>query len=427
MKMNVLISISMLALGVAVSRAADWPQYRGPNHDGVSSERIAKWPAAGPQVLWKATTTDGFSSFSVSGGKAFTIVARQVEGAPREVCVAFDANNGKELWAAPTGIAKYDHGGDSGTPDNQGGDGPRSTPSVDGDRVYVFSAQLRLVCIDANTGKEVWTKDLIKEYNGRTISWQSAASPLVDGEAVFVAGGGPGEALLAFNKKDGSVVWKSEDDRMTHATPVAATILGQRQIIFFTQSGLVSVAPPTGKVLWRYKFPYKTSAAASPVVAGDIVYCAAGYDVGAGAAKITRTSDALTATELWRSPGNKPVANHWSTPVYYDGHLYGVFTVRGFGQGPMKCVELTTGKVLWEKEGFGPGNVVLAGNQVLALSDAGELVLVETNPKAFTEVARAKVLDGKCWSTPAVSGARIYARSTKEGVCLDVSGKLAKK
>src|ERR1043165_5259196 len=103
MKMNVLISISMLALGVVVSRAADWPQYRGPNHDGVSPEHIAKWPAAGPQVLWKAPTTDGFSSFSVSGGKAFTIVARQVEGAPREVCVAFDANTGKELWAAPTG------------------------------------------------------------------------------------------------------------------------------------------------------------------------------------------------------------------------------------------------------------------------------------------------------------------------------------
>ena len=425
MKKNLSLSI---AIGLCVSaRPAAWPQYRGPNHDGVSAETIAKWPAAGPPVLWKAPTTGGFSSFSVSGGKAFTVVARQVDGAPREVCVAFDANNGKELWAAPTGIAKYDRGGDSGASDNQGGDGPRSTPSVDGDRVFVFSSQLRLVCLDANTGKEVWSKDLIKEHNGRNIGWQSAASPLIDSDSIFVAGGGPGESLLAFNKNDGKIVWKSEDEKMTHATPVATTILDERQIIFFTQSGLVSVAPQTGTVLWRYKFPYQTSAAASPVVGGDVVYCAAGYDVGAGAVRITRAGDTFTATELWRSPGKKPVANHWSTPVYYDGYLYGIFTVRGFGQGPMKCVELATGKVLWEKDGFGPGNVILAGNRILALSDAGELVLVETNPQAYSEVARAKILTGKCWSTPAVSDARVYIRSTKEGACVDVSGGMAQR
>ena len=411
----------------SVSHAADWPQFRGPNLDSTSPEKLLtkKWPANGPRILWKTPLTDGFSSFTVSGGKAFTLVQREVEGAKREVCVALDANTGKELWAVPFGMVKTGDGGQSGASDNAGGDGPRSTPTVNEGRVYVMSAKLILSCLDAGTGKVVWQKDLLKEHAGRNISWENAASPVIDGNLVFVAGGGAGQSLLAFNKKDGAVVWKVEDEKMTHSTPVVANILGTRQVIFFAQSGLVSVSPQNGSVLWRHPFPYKVSTAMTPIVYGDMVYCSAGYGVGAGACKITKTGNSFTATELWRKANELP--NHWSTPVMKDGYLYGMFQFKDYVKGPLKCVELATGKEIWSQPGFGPGGTILVDGHVLALGDAGQLVLVEATPKAYTEVARAKVLDGKCWSTPVISNGRIYARSTKEGVCLDVSGKSAQR
>jgi outer membrane protein assembly factor BamB len=400
--------------------AADWPQYAGPHANRSTAEKIQKvFPAAGPKTIWRVPTSDGFSSFAVSGGKAFTQLMRNFEGAPRETVAAFDANTGKELWAAPLGIIKLGDGGQSGTADNQGGDGPRSTPSVDGNRVYVVSAKLLVSCFDATTGKVIWSHDLNKEHAGRNISWQNAASPLLEGNLVFVGGGGPGESLLAFDKATGKVAWKAYDEKITHATPTAATILGQRQVIFFTQSGLVSVNPTDGKLLWKHPFKYQTSTAASPVVGEDIVYCAAGYGVGATAVKISKEGSAFKATELWLSKGNQPVANHWSTPVYFKGHLYGMFSFKEYGSGPLKCVELATGKVKWTQPNFGAGQVVLAGDTVLALSDKGELVTVETNPNAYKEISRAKVVSGKCWSTPTVANGRIYVRSTKEGVCLE--------
>jgi outer membrane protein assembly factor BamB len=225
------------------------------------------------------------------------------------------------------------------------------------------------------------------------------------------------------NPADGSVVWKAFDETITHATPVAATILGQRQIIFFLHSGLLSIEPKTGKELWRYAFPFKVSTAASPVVFNDIVYCSAGYDVGAGAVKLSKDAFNWSAQQIYRKPTNKPLANHWSTPVCKDGCLYGLFQFKEFGTGPMKCVDISTGTVKWEKAGFGPGQVILAGDQVLALSDAGDLVLIAADPAAYHELARAHVLEGKCWTTPILSNGRIYARSTKEAVCLDVSGR----
>jgi outer membrane protein assembly factor BamB len=241
-----------------------------------------------------------------------------------------------------------------------------------------------------------------------------------------MAGGGPGQALLALNKNTGATVWKTQDDKMTHSTPVVGSVLGTKQVIFFTQEGLVSVAPANGAVLWRYSFPFNISTAISPVICGnDIVYCSAGYGVGAGAVKITKSGNTFTAKEIYRVTGDKALANHWSTPVYKDGFLYGMFQFKEYGTGPVKCVEAATGKIMWEQPGFGPGNVTVADGKIVALSDAGELVVIAANPKAYTELSRAKILAGKCWSTPVFSGGRVYARSTKEGVCLDVSAKSA--
>ncbi|MBL9167586.1 MAG: PQQ-binding-like beta-propeller repeat protein [Verrucomicrobiales bacterium] len=411
----------------AVAEPSDWPQYRGRHLDGSTTEKISKsWPSSGLRAVWKTPLNSGFSSFTTGGGKAYTLVTKSVEGVNRETLVALDADSGKEAWSYPLEVSKYDGGGDSGTSDNKGGDGPRSTPSYVDGKVYAISLKLKLVCLDASSGKLVWARSLTEQHGGSNIRWQNAASPVVDGDLVFLAGGGAGQALLGLNRLTGDVVWKGQDDLMTHATPVVTEIAGDRQVIFFTQSGLVSVVPSTGKVLWRHKFPFSVSTAASPVVSGDIVYCSAGYGVGSSAVRVKKAGDTWSATELWRLTGNK-ICNHWSTPVLYGKHLYGMFSFKEYGSGPMKCVEIETGKEVWAQAGFGPGNLILVDGALLALSDAGDLVLVKPDPSGYSELARTKAVEGKCWSTPVVSHGKILVRSTKEGAAFSVGASLSRK
>ena len=417
--------LALIVSACAVS-AADWTQYRGPASDGKSAEKLATKLPDTPQARWKTSTANGFSSFTVAGSRAFTVVMREVEGVKQEVVIALNVETGKELWAAALNPGKYDGGGDSGTPQNSGGDGPRSTPVVDGNRVYVLSADLLLACFNLESGKEIWKRDILKQHAGQNISWKNAASPLIEGEFVLVAGGGEKQALLGLNKLDGNVVWKGESDRMTHATPIATTLHGVRQVIFYTQKGLVAVQPTDGKVLWRHTVRYNVSTAASPVVTGNIVYCSAGYGVGATAVEVSKTGDKFTAQELWKITGNK-LANHWSTPVEKDGYLYGMFQFKEYGEGPLKCVELRTGKEMWSQRGFGPGNVILVGGQLVVLGDAGQLVIVDPSPEKYNEKARFQALTGKCWSTPAFANGTLYVRSTREGAAYDLSQKLTSK
>lgn len=405
----------LLTLATSFLHAADWPQYRGPQQTGISAESfdLARF-TAGPKVLWKVPTETGFSSFAVGGGKVYTQVVREIGGEPREICLALDAATGKESWVCDIGLGKgYSGGGE--------GDGPRSTPTVVDGRVYLINPNIEVFCVDAQTGKKIWSHDVMKLNSGRNIGWRSAASAVVDGNLVFVGGGGPGQSLLALNKDTGEVVWKGQDETITHGTPTVATILGRRQVVFFMKSGLVSVAAQDGSLLWKFPFNFKVSTAISPVVSGDIAYCSAGYGVGGGACRIVKEGDGFKAEELWKIPGDKLVANHWSTPIAKDGYLYGMFCFKVFKTGPMKCVELATGKIMWEQKGFGQGNVILAGDKLLALSDYGDLVVIQATPKGYQELARTQAVAGKCWSTPAFADGRIYVRSTKEGACLDVA------
>ncbi len=402
-----------IAFCSALSLMADeWPQYRGPSADGKSGDAIGdlNWSDKGPAVVWKTPTPLGFSSFAIADGKAFTLVVQD----EKQTCVAMDADSGKEIWAF--GLSKSDYGrggGGAGARGNKGGDGPRSTPTIDGDRVYVYDGQMKLVCLDAAKGTEVWQRDVVNEFSGRNIKWANATSPVIDGDLLFVAGGGPGESLIAFNKADGKVVWKTGDELMTHANPVLTTIKEKKQLIYFLQSGLVAVDPATGAEVWRTKFPFSVSTAASPVVDGDLIFCSAGYGVGAG---LFRIGDGMKVDEVWRKPNR--LVNHWSTPVVHNGHLYGMFSFKQYGKGPLQCIELATGEVKWNEPGFGPGNCIIVGDKVVALSDSGELVVAAADPAEYKELARAKVLEGKCWSTPAYSDGRIYVRSTIEGACL---------
>ncbi|MGO9110035.1 MAG: PQQ-binding-like beta-propeller repeat protein [Thermoguttaceae bacterium] len=392
--------------------------YRGSNQDGVSPEKVdIQWNGNSPKVLWRTPTNTGFSSFAVSDGKVLTQVVREIKGKSREICLALDAATGKELWFADIAKGEGYSGGDTAG----GGDGPRSTPTVSEGKVYLLTPDLVTHCLDADTGRLIWKRDLMKQNHGRDIQWHSAASVAIDGNLLFIAGGGPGESLLGLNKNTGAIVWKTGDERMTYSTPVVTTIHDQRQVIFFTQSGLVSVDTKNGKLLWKFPFPFKVATAISPVVSDDIVFVSAGYSVGSAACRIGKQDGRFTATKLWSHSGNEPVANHWSTPVCKDGYLYGMFGYRAFKTGPMKCVEIATGKVKWSHPGFGQGNVILVGNRLVAMAEDGNLVIVEAAPDAYKEIARTKAFDDKCWTTPAFADGKIYVRSISHGMCFDVS------
>lgn len=402
-----------------VPTSPEWPAFRGLNLGHAQALPNTDASKITLTKLWKIETPTGFSSFSIAGDKAYTIVKRDVDGNPTEVLVALDAASGKEAWAAPLTIMnKYDGGGDAGTPDNKGGDGPRSTPTVNDGLVYAIDANLGVYAFDAASGKPVWKRDVMKDNAGVQIKWQNAASPVIDGGILLMCGGGPGQALLGLNKKTGDVVWKGEDDKMTHATPVLADIHGVHQCVFFTQTGLVAVDPQKGTVLWRAEFPYKVSTAASPVVFEDIVYCSAGYGVGAGAFKISKNGSTFAAAPLWRRENE--CFNHWSTPVLKDGHLYGMFSFKEYGSGPVACVDIRTGKDMWKQEGFGPGQVILSGDTVIALSDKGEVVFLKADPSGYKELKREDLLDGKVWSYPSLAHNRLFARSTVEGGCWEL-------
>jgi len=394
--------------------AEDWSQYRGPAGDGKSSESIGdlNWRDAGPREVWKVPVSEGFSSFAVAGGRAFTIVKRD----SIETLVALDAETGRERWTAKLGASEYGHdGGNSGAPGNRGGDGPRSTPSVDENHVYVYDSHMVLSCFDATTGQVKWQHDIPNDFAGRNMKWLNATSPLLDGDRVYVGGGGPNQAFIAFNRETGDLIWKSGDEMITHATPHVTTVDGKKQVIFFTQSGLVSVDASTGQEIWRGEFPFSVSTAASPVSEGNQVYCSAGYGVGAGLFQINGSP---RAEEVWFK--SNELMNHWSTPVVHDGHLYGIFEFKKYGKAPLQCVELATGEIKWSERGFGPGNCIKVGDKLVVLSDAGEVAVVEARSDAYRELGRAKVIDGKCWSTPAFSDGRLYIRSTQQAACLEL-------
>jgi hypothetical protein len=411
------------------ARAADWPEFRGPNHDGTTHDEKIAWPRGGPRQLFKVPVGEGFGAVAVAAGKVFLTA----EGGGQEALLALNANTGDALWHHVIGRSIYE---------SSGGNGPRTTPATDGKVVVACGTYFNLVCCDASTGKPLWSHDLAKEFKGQTNTsaikeWGNAASPLIDGNLVIVYGGGPGETFLAFDKTTGNLAWKTGNEKITQASPTIATIHGVRQAIFFCQSGLVSLELTSGRELWRFGFKFSVSTASTPVVGGkqnDVVYCSAGYGVGAAAARITRDGDRFTATQLWRNTDPDKLVNHWTSCVHRDGCLYGIFGFKKFGNAPLKCVEIETGKILWEKPGFGPGGTILAGSDTLVVQgDRGQVAFAKATPEGYQPTGGADLLPGgKCWNAAIVANGKLYARSTKQNgtnkeqgylICLDVSAK----
>jgi len=431
----------VLCLVSWAARGGDWPQYRGPTHDGISADRIrTQWDTNRPGfVAWRnLSLTNGFSSFAISQGRAFTLISRNLSGL-KEVCVAVDARGGTNLWATVVGNAPWDptstsNGGEGSPPNYVQGDGPRTTPSVKDGRVFALSGRLSLVCMNATNGSVIWSNNLVARYGAsEPNSWQNGASPRLDDDLIFVNlnTASSGLTLRAFRTSDGAPAWSSQDENSTQATPVVATIHGVRQVLFATPTGIVSLNRSTGALLWKYPYPfysYPTAMGASPVVYSNIVFCAAGYGRGSAAATISEAGGVWTATQLWyKTSPALAYRSIWMTPVCRDGYLYGQAGDKNYVTSPLNCIELATGNRMWFTNNFGQGGTILVNGNVLTLTEHGQLVLSQPNPTAYTELARFQAFEftgaspGKCWNSPAVADGRIYARSTRGGLCVDVS------
>lgn len=399
--------------------SGEWTHYRGSTHDGVYRGPFrTDWNITPPRLLWRKPAQPALSSFTVDAGRAFTQARRTVGGEDREFAIALDAATGRELWSANLDLADYPDGGVGSD------DGPRSTPVVSGDRVFVFTSRLRLYALDAATGRVLWLRDFHAEFNATIISWQNAASPLVVGDLVLVnANTGPNR-ITAVRASDGTTAWRRHDDRMTQATPVLATLAGVPQAIFYTQTGLVSVRPETGDLLWRFAMPYSTSTAASPVVEGDLVYASAAYSSGSGVARIAATppgSSTLSATQLWKRRSFN--MNHWATGIAHEGHLY---SIAGQDSTSLRCIRLDRDEERWRTSIIGGGEVgygsiVKAGDTLLVLAESGEAVLVRPNPAVYEELQRFQAVTGKTWNSPALSDGVLYVRSTTEMAAWEIA------
>ncbi len=415
--------LTALAL-LAPEGRGEWTHYRGPSHDGTYAAPIrTNWTAQPPKLVWRRTVEPALSSITLRDGRLFTQARRRVGGADREFAVALEAATGRELWAVNLDLADYPNGGVGND------DGPRSTPVLDGDRVYVFTSYLKLYCLEAATGREIWKRDFPAELGSNVIEWQNAASPVIVGDLLFVNGNGSPNRLMAIRKSDGTTAWRKHDERMTQASPVAATIAGVPQVVFFTQAGLTGVRPETGDALWRLSLPYSTSTAASPVVCGNAVYGSAAYTSGSGAVRLSANGASVAAAQLWKKRNTH--MNHWATPVHHDGYVYGVF---GQSLNTLRCINVNHGAEAalhgteaWRAASVGRsgdvgyGSVLIVNGHLFVLTESGEAILARLDPANYHEIDRFQAVRGKTWNNPAWSEGLLYARSTTEIAVWDLA------
>ena len=384
-------------------KATDWPQWRGSHHDGISRETnlLTRWPQQGLDVLWKkATSGPGYSGLSVVGDRLFTLM----QDGDSEAVVCLDTETGEERWRFRY-LARFA---------SDQGSGPRSTPTVDGDRVYAVGATGILHCLSSATGEKIWRRDLIGELDGRIPEWGVSFSPLVDGDLVFAHPGGASDgSLAAFDKYTGELRWKSLDDRPGYGSPIMTSAGGVRQVLFFTGEALVSVAPDSGRLYWRYPWPTMMDCnVATPIPAGDDIFISSGYGHGCALLKVApQDSGALDVDLVYK---HNRMRNHFSTSVLYEGHLY------GFDETRLICMQLSTGKVLWQARGFRKGSLVVADGNLIILGENGKLALAEATPAAYREKASFRISRNRCWTVPTLAGGKLYVRDQKQIMCFDL-------
>ncbi|MSO52969.1 MAG: alcohol dehydrogenase [Acidobacterium sp.] len=398
--------MAVLAVASVTVVAQDWPQILGPGRNGIYTGPpiVASFPGTGPPLLWKRNIGAGFAGPAVMAGKL--VLFHRVNN--RETVEAMDAATGKTAWTFDYATSYRDDFGFD--------EGPRAVPVISGGRVFTHGADGWLHGLDFATGKKLWAVDTRRVFDAPKGYFGVATSPLVDGERVMVNVGGKTGGVVAFDVATGKTVWTSTSDEASYSAPVIAEIAGQHTAVFFTRTGLVALDPSNGNVRYQYRWRARMAAsvnAAAPVVVKNQIFLSASYGTGAVLLQVANNA----VTPLWS--GDESMSNHYSTSVFKDGYLYGFEGRQEFGQR-LRCVELATGKVMWDVEGFGAGSLLIAGEALVIMRESGELALAPASPKAFRFASRAQLLPGVVRAFPALAGGRYFVRNDRQLSAFDL-------
>ncbi len=407
--MRFIFTATLSLMAPVCVRADDWPQWLGPQRNGVSNEKglLDAFPKAGPTIVWLRDIGEGFSGPVISGDRL--ILFHRVDNDAIVECL--NAGTGKPIWkfTYPTNYQDA----------LSKGNGPRSTPLISGNKVVALGAEGMLVCLSLEDGKKIWARSLTKDYKTPLGYFGIGTSPVVEQNRVLVNVGGKQAGIVAFDLDTGKEAWKATSDPGSYSSPTVCTIGGKRLAVFFTRTGAVVLDPGNGKVLFEKRFRARNDAsvnAATPLLIGDLAFFTASYDTGALLLKLKKDG----ADEVWAD--EEIMASQYNTSVYHDGHLYG-FDGRVDSRTPptFRCFELKTKKVKWDKAEFGNGSMILADSRLIVLTEDGMLHLVQATPTAFREISSVKLLAaGPCRAQIALANGRLYARDQRKLVCVDL-------
>jgi len=401
----------------------DFPRFLGNGYwaevKGIELE--ADWKAHQPRLLWKQPVGAGWSGFAVVGDYAVT----QEQRGDQEMVVCYELKTGKVAWSHAD-EARWDPSG----PGALGGVGPRATPTIHDGRVYTHGATGILNCIDARTGKLLWSHDTLAEFGAENISWGKSDSPLiVDDNVVISVGGLDNNSLVAFNRETGDVAWAAGSHRSSYASPILTEIAGVQQILAVNENFLTAHDGATGVVLWEHPWDGDSNGNASasqPVpVGGDRIFLSKGYGIQSQLIQVTRTATngeeaGTDAAEKWSAEiiWSKPVLRtKFGNVVLRDGVVYGIDDI------DMDCAELETGKRNWKKRRrpeLGHGQIMLVGDKILVISESGELILIAADAKKYRELAKLQAIEGVTWNNPALSGQYLLVRNAEEAACFEL-------
>jgi len=393
-----LLGVFAIGVGSQAVLGADWPHWRGPNHNGISDETgwTASWPESGPKIAWEISIGTGFSSMAVSSGRVYAMGNRN----DTDIVYCLNAETGKEIW-------RHSYASELQAKNYEGG--PNATATVDGNRVYTFSKHGKVFGLNAANGAVVWEKDLHKDFGIKPPTWGFASSPLVYKNMIILNAGTFG---IALDKSSGERIWQNGKGAAGYSTAVPYTLEGKECVALFSSKHVGGVVAKSGEIVWRYGWETSYDEnIADQIVSGNRVFVSSELGVGCALLKIERDK----VTEVWR---NKDMQNHLNSSVLWKGHIYGIDKKR------LRCMNFETGKVAWTREGLGKGSLMLANGKLIILGERGKLVTAEADPKGFKEISSAQILKGKCWTVPVLANGRIYARNAVgDLVCLDVRSK----
>jgi outer membrane protein assembly factor BamB len=386
---------------------SDWPQFQGPTRNGVypGKDLVETWPNGGPITVWKKPIGQGFSG-PVCADQKLILFHRQ---ANREIIQCLDATTGKEIWNTGTPTNYRDSFGFD--------EGPRSTPSISGNKVYTLGASGIITCTDFQTGSRQWQLNAAEKFKAEKGFFGFACSPLVvDGLVLLNIGGRNNTGIIALEAETGKLRWKATNHDAGYSSPILSVHDNQRLGLFFTKKGLVGIGLKDGNVLQEFSWKSRNNAsvnAATPLLIGNSVFLSSSYQTGA----VLLDLGTMPWKKIWN--GDDSISNHYATCVYRNGFLYGIHGRQEY-RPSLRCLDAKTGKVQWSKDGFGSGTLTLAGSDLLIMKETGELYQVEAAPTKYQLKNRTQILGGKTRAYPALANGLFFARSTRELVCVEL-------